>query len=237
MKVRVLLGAVLTAVVLLYGAWEISGARGFQLLGRLIDRIETDRPLVALTFDDGPTPEASDSILAILREEGVRATFFFTGAELREYPDLGGRFVQAGHELGNHSYSHPRFLLRSPGFIRREIETTDSLIRATGYRGEIRFRPPYGKKLVGLPLYLRRTGRTTVMWDIEPDSYPEVAASAAGIETHVLERARPGSIVLLHVMYPGRRTSLESVRGVIRGLRARGLEPVRVADLLSDESS
>jgi peptidoglycan/xylan/chitin deacetylase (PgdA/CDA1 family) len=71
------------------------------------------------------------------------------------------------------------------------------------------------------------------MWDVEPDSYPEVARSASGIEGHVLERARPGSIILLHVMYPSRRTSLEAVRGVIRGLRARGLEPVPVGELLA----
>ena len=215
------------------GAWRFSGARSVQLFGTLVDRVDTTERVVALTFDDGPTPAASDSILAVLRREGVRATFFFTGAELEENPGLGERFVREGHELGNHSYSHERMLLRTPGYLRREVESTDSLIRRAGYTGPIHFRPPYGKKLVGLPLYLSRTGRTTIMWDVEPDSYPEVGASAERIVSWVTEHARPGSIVLLHVMYSSRRESLRAVPGVIRALEGRGYRFVTVSELLS----
>src|SRR5690606_4013559 len=146
----------------------------------------------------------------ILADEDVLATFFFTGSELATNPGLAERVVAAGHELGNHSYSHKRFLLRSPGFIRREVETTDSLIRAAGHRGPIHFRPPYGKKLVGLPLYLSRTGRTSIMWDVEPESDPAIGGDAGRIVEHVAGEVRPGSIILLHVMYPSRRESLAS---------------------------
>jgi peptidoglycan/xylan/chitin deacetylase (PgdA/CDA1 family) len=228
----VVLLSVLALLFMAWGAWSVSDARGFQLFGHIVDRVETASPVVALTFDDGPTAAGADSILAILQRRGVRATFFFTGAEMQENPALAPRFVRAGHELGNHSWSHRRMLLRPPSFIRSEIERTDSLIRAAGHRGAIHFRPPYGKKLVGLPWYLARTGRTTIMWDVEPDSYPEVAASAERIVAHVSERARPGSIILLHVMYASRRESLGAVEGVIEELQARGLRFVTVSELL-----
>ena len=74
-----------------------------------------------------------------------------------------------------------RMVLRSARFIRREVEETDALIRSAGHSGEIYFRLPYGHKFVMLPCYLWRTGRTTVTWDIEPDSYPDVASSASSI--------------------------------------------------------
>lgn len=222
----------LTALLLLaWGAWTVADSRSFQLFGELVDRVETADSVVALTFDDGPAGGA-DSVLAMLAREGVRGTFFFTGAELAERPELAPRFVAAGHELGNHSFSHQRMLLRTPGFIRREIETTDSLIRAAGHSGPIHFRPPYGKKLLGLPWYLARTDRVTVMWDVEPDSYAEVASSAERIVAHVQERVQPGSIIILHVMYPSRGEVLRSVPGIIRSLRGRGYRFVTVSELI-----
>jgi peptidoglycan/xylan/chitin deacetylase (PgdA/CDA1 family) len=116
--------------------------------------------------------------------------------------------------------------------VRAEIEPTDSLIRAAGHRGPIHVRPPYGYKLAMLPWYLSRTGRTTVTWNIEPDSWPEVAATPAGIVTHVLERVEPGSIILLHVWYPSRATSLAAVGPLIDSLHARGYQVGPVRDLL-----
>lgn len=232
MKLRLVVLAVVAVVLVLAGARSLASSRTFQLFGDLVHRVETSDRVVALTFDDGPTATGVDSILTILADEDVLATFFFTGSELAANPGLAERVVAAGHELGNHSYSHKRFLLRSPGFIRREVETTDSLIRAAGHRGPIHFRPPYGKKLVGLPLYLSRTGRTSIMWDVEPESDPAIGGDAGRIVEHVAREVRPGSIILLHVMYPSRRESLTSVRGIVRRLRADGYTFVRVSELL-----
>ena len=145
----------------------------------------------------------------------------------------GKRIVAAGHELGNHSYSHERMVLVTPSFVRREVERTDELIRDAGYRGEISFRPPYGKKLFTLPYYLAKTGRRTVTWDVEPDSYPEIAADSDKITEHVLSRARPGSIIILHVMYGSRRESLEAVKKVVEGLKAQGYSFKTVSELLA----
>ena len=219
-------------VLTLSGLHRLARARTFQLFGRLVPRVDTADRVVALTFDDGPTRERVDSLVSTLASRGVRATFFVTGSELAHAPDAGRKLVQAGHELGNHTFHHDHMVLRSPAFVRREIEETDALIRDAGYHGDIYFRPPFGYKLVGLPWFLWRTGRTSVTWDLEPDSFPRVAASAEGITRHVVERVRPGSILLLHVWYPSRETSRAAVPLVIDALQARGYRFVTVGELL-----
>ncbi|MEM1056273.1 MAG: polysaccharide deacetylase family protein [Bacteroidota bacterium] len=224
-------------VLLAFGAWRLSKSRTFQLYGGLVTRVETDQPVVALTFDDGPTPQGTDAILPVLDSLGVRATFFVTGREMEANPEHGRRLVEAGHVLGNHSYSHERMVLKTPGWVRREIETTDQSIREAGWDGPILFRPPYGARLVTLPRYLRQTGRETIYWDLEPESYAEVRETPEAIARHVVEGARPGSIVLLHVMYRANQTSREAVPLIVDGLRARGFRFVTVPGLLAEREA
>jgi len=233
MKKLVCFSIVILVVVSAAGLWRISNSRTFQFFGEIVPRVKTSRKIVALTFDDGPTSEGTGQILTILSEEHVKATFFVIGGELEQNLEEGKKIVAAGHELGNHSYSHVRMLLVTPSFVRDEIERTDQLIRNTGYQGEILFRPPYGKKLFTLPYYLSRTGRKTITWDIEPDSYPEIAADAERIANYVEAAVRPGSIIILHVMYPNRRESLKSVKRIVERLRAEGYEFKTVSELIA----
>ena len=128
-------------------------------------------------------------------------------------------------------------VLVSPGRVREEVERTDSLLRAAGQRGPIWFRPPYSYKFVVLPRYLASTGRTTVMWSIEPDSHEEVAETPEGIVRHVLDRVRPGSIIILHPWYASRRTSREALGPLVDSLHARGYRVETVRTLLDAASS
>lgn len=185
--------------------WHLHKSRTVQLFGDLIHTVPTEDRVVALTFDDGPSPPYTDSVLALLGAHDVPATFFVIGSSLDRHPELGRRIVDAGHELGNHSYTHPVMVARAPRTIRHEVEATDSLIRQAGAEGQILFRPPYGKRLFGLPLYLSRTGRTTVLWSLEPDSW---YGTADEMVAHVLENVGPGSIVLLHVELRSRSEEL-----------------------------
>jgi len=227
-----------TAALVLAGfvfLWQISRSRTFQFFGRLIPRVSTSQKVVALTFDDGPTLDATGQILSALDQQRVRATFFVTGAELEKNMAEGKKIVAAGHELGNHSYSHQRMILVTSSFVKGEIERTDKLIRDAGYQGEIYFRPPYGKKLFTLPYYLGKTGRKSITWDVEPESSPEIAADSDKIAEHVLSRARPGSIIILHVMYRSRSESLKAVRKIVEGLKAQGYSFKTVSELLAAE--
>ncbi|MBB5917251.1 peptidoglycan/xylan/chitin deacetylase (PgdA/CDA1 family) [Nocardia transvalensis] len=112
--------------------------------------------------------------------------------------------------------------------VRDEVERTDAEIRATGYRGPITFRPPYGKKLFALPKYLSDHDRTTVMWDVEPDSSGD--ADTERIVRDTLDAVRPGSIVLLHAMH--RPASRAAIPGIANGLRERGYRFVTVSRLI-----
>jgi len=227
---------IILAIVVLFGVFyslrQVGDSRTFQFFGEIIPRVDTPKKVVALTFDDGPTSCCTEKILGILGNTNVKATFFVTGRELEQNLAEGQKIVAAGHELGNHSYSHARMFFVSPSFVAEEIESTDRQIRAAGYNGEIHFRPPYGKKLFVSPYYLARTNRKTITWDIEPESNPDIAKDSNKISEHILTNIRPGSIVLLHVMYESRRESLKAVQKTIENLRSQGYEFVTVSELL-----
>lgn len=221
------------ALLVTWGSWRLMKTPSFQLFGRLVDRVETSERVVALTFDDGPTARYTDEILAILRREDVKATFFVVGTALERDLSVCQRIAAEGHELGNHSYSHWPMVLRPYADIRDEIERTDALIRECGYGGEIHFRPPGGKKYLLLPLYLALTGRNDIFWDVAPEGDRQVAADDARIAAYVLERVRPGSIVLLHLMYRSRAESREALPAIIQGLKAEGYRFVTISELLA----
>lgn len=228
-----LLKLVLLCVVICYGLWKLSASTEFQLFGELIHKVDTKQKLVALTFDDGPTPHYTADILRLLALYQVKATFFVTGAETQRYMTQAKQIVAAGHQLGNHSWSHQRMVFMSLDEINREIEGTDQQIRAAGYQGDILFRPPYGKKLVLLPWYLVKTDRTSIMWDIAPETFDEEAEDPETMAAQVLEQVQPGSIVLLHLMYKNREASRAALPIIIKGLKAKGYTMVRVSDLLA----
>ena len=114
-----------------------------------------------------------------------------------------------------------------------EVEAADQVIRAAGYTGPITFRPPYGKKLLSAPYYLWRHGRTTVMWDLEPDSIPDIAGDAQALTRYVLDNVRPGCIIELHPWSAATSATRDALPGIIAGLRARGYELVTVSELLA----
>lgn len=214
------------------GLHVFSKSRTTQLFGGIIARFETTRPVVALTFDDGPSARFTPDVLRILKERGIKATFFLTGKETEENLSQARLIVNDGHQVGNHSYTHSNMMFMGPARIRDEIERTDVAIRAAGYEGEIMFRPPYGKKLLTLPWYLSQHDRKTIMWDIEPESFPDVAEDTAAFAKHVIEQTRNGSIIIMHVMYRSREVSRQALPLIIDGLHQRGFEFVTVSQLL-----
>jgi peptidoglycan/xylan/chitin deacetylase (PgdA/CDA1 family) len=219
------------ALAALYGTYRYSKSRTHQLFGTIVDRVETDRKVVALTFDDGPTAYAADEILASLGT--THATFFVTGFGMIDSPAVAPRLVAAGDELGNHTFHHDRLVLKSQRTIAREIEPVDALIRKAGWRGPILFRAPFCKKLVGLPWYLAKHHRIDVTWDVEPDSDSSLENRTDRIVEDVLTNTRPGSIILLHPWYHGREPTRAAIAPIIAGLRERGYDFVTVSELLA----
>ncbi len=217
-------------MVLAVGGYFLMNSRSFQLAGRLVDRTDMSDKVVALTLDDGPTALAPE-VLRILADADVAATFYLNGRDLAARPDLGRAIAAAGHEIGNHTYSHRRMVFVTPRTVAAEVERTDEEISRTGYRGPITFRPPYGKKLWTLPKYLSEHGRTTVTWDVEPDSARD--ANADQIVAETVDAVRPGSIILLHVMHEARAASRAAIPRIVDELRADGYRFITVSDLIT----
>ncbi len=222
-----------SSLLALVGLWRLSNNRRFQLFGNLVASVPCDQNLVALTLDDGPTAEGTQPLLDLLARHDVRATFFLVGRDMRLHPELARQIVAAGHEVGNHSYTHQRMLLRSPSFLRRELDDTDAAIRDAGFRGPIFFRQPYGKKLIGLPWVLRQSHRTSVTWNLEPESTPGVAATPEAMAGYVSDHVTPGSIVLLHAMIDPAGVKRRTIDLLLPAVRARGYRWVTVGELLA----
>lgn len=217
-------------LVVCVGLFQISKSRTFQFFGEIYPRVETDKKIVALTFDDGPSRKHTGEILQILREEKTKATFYLMGADIEKNSGEIEKIIADGHEIGNHSYNHERMILVTPSFVKSEIETTDALIRKAGWTNEITFRPPFGKKLFALPFYLSQNERKTITWDVEPETFFE---KSDDIIKNTLDNTKNGSIILLHVMYDSRAESMKSVKPIIENLRAKGFEFVTVSELLA----
>ncbi|WP_226672128.1 polysaccharide deacetylase family protein [Rossellomorea aquimaris] len=227
-KKLIFIGTVILVIFfLLFGTFKLMNARTFQLFGGLTDKVETNHKVVALTFDDGPTKNVDD-IIALLKKYNIKATFFLIGNEMEEHPEEAKKLVEEGHQIGNHTYSHDRMILKSPSFIQEEIEKTDGLIREAGYTGEIDVRPPNGKKIVGLPYYLSKHQRDTIMWNIEPDTF---YTSADDKIDYVNEQVEPGSILLMHAMYDKTGEELKATEGIIQTLLEQGYSFVTVNEL------
>ena len=119
-------------------------------------------------------------------------------------------------------------VLKTQSFIQEEIEKTDELIRKAGYTGEIDFRPPYGKKFVGLPYYLNKHNRETIMWSLEPDTY---YTSVDEKVNYVIENIQPGSIILLHPMYDQTGGAIQVIEEILQKLTNEGYRFVTVDEL------
>ncbi|MBJ8050633.1 polysaccharide deacetylase family protein [Bacillus cereus] len=226
-KIIITLVTLLIIVISLFGTYKLMNARSFQLFGDLTNRIETHEKVIALTFDDGPTNNVKQ-ILPLLDKYNAKATFFVIGNELENNLPLGESIIQSGHQLGNHTYSHNRMVFKTPSFIKEEIEKTNSLIHQTGYTGEIDFRPPNGKKLIGLPYYLNNNNIETITWDLEPDTFYK---SATDKIDYVNKNIKPGSIILLHSMYDESNENLQTIEGILDSLSKKGYQFVTVNEL------
>jgi peptidoglycan/xylan/chitin deacetylase (PgdA/CDA1 family) len=188
---------------------------------------------VALTFDDGPS-EGTGQILEILARYNVPATFFQVGANVDRLPEAARAVAQAGHPIGNHSYSHPWFCFRTPGFMRRDIERAQAAIeRHTGVRPEW-FRAPYGVRWFGMGAAQRRLGLAGVMWTVIGYDW---SLKADAVVARIASRVARGAILCLHDgrelrVRPDIGVTVEAVRRLIPLLLDRGYQFETVSRLL-----
>lgn len=190
------------------------------------EKVESEKK-VALTFDDGPNATSTVRLLNLLEEESVEATFFLLGQMVTKHPEVAKKIVDQGHEIANHSYSHPDLTTLAGDEVKMEVTKADEAIfLATGVLPKT-FRPPYGAvnqdviKKVGLPI---------IQWDV--DSLDWKLRDPNGISKKVTEETQNGSIILLHDIHD---RSVEAVPKIIRHLKQEGYQFVTVSELLAYE--
>lgn len=216
-------------------AYAVRG-RSSQVFGPSVHKGPGHRKAIALTFDDGPS-EGTPQLLDLLSEFNVTATFFVCGQNVERLPFIARRIVARGHEIGNHSYTHPRLYGQSSAFVEREFEQAQQVIEAeTGISPWI-MRAPYGARWFGLRSVQSRLGLLGVMWTVIGCDW---SLPSDRIATRVLRSARPGAIVCLH---DGRETqprpnitnTLTAVREIIVKLQDQGYEFEIVSDILQSD--
>lgn len=203
-----------------------------SVLGTTITAAPASVNQVAITFDDGPSQHTA-AILAILADQQATATFFVVGQEIDHYPDTLPAIVAAGHELGNHSNTHPRWRWSSQATIAQELLITDEKIAALTNQRPTLFRSPYGIDPPGLAATLDILGWQHIGWSVDPEDWKK-GQTGKSIATAVLADVEPGSIILLHdgPSSQDRSATIEALPLIMSGLRERGLEPVTISQLL-----
>ncbi|WP_033337600.1 polysaccharide deacetylase family protein [Catenuloplanes japonicus] len=174
---------------------------------------------VALTYDDGPNPSTTQSLLTALRNAGARATFFNTGQRVQQNPGLAQAQVAAGHWIANHSWSHPHLTQLSAAQITQELSQTQSAIQqATGVTPRL-FRPPYGETNGTVQSVEAQLGLREVIWSV--DSQDWNGASTAQI-VNAANSLQAGGVILMHDAY---QTTISAVPQIVSNLAGRGLCP------------
>ncbi len=195
-----------------------------QWLGRTFWHGTADSGSVALTFDDGPS-EDTDAVLDILAQYDVKAAFFVVGQQVEKYPALALRIAVEGHEIGNHSYSHPIYLYNGASETRRQLKRTQEIIRdVTGVEARIA-RPPCGVRTPAYFSVANDLGLRTIQWSVAGFDWKK--QSGAKIAATVLKKAEPGAIILLHdgdsENKNSRQPTVDALPLIIDGLWAKGL--------------
>jgi peptidoglycan-N-acetylglucosamine deacetylase len=213
-------------------AYAVRG-RSSTLLAPSIYRGSRHRRSIALTFDDGPS-EGTDQLLDILQRHGTPATFFVCGMNVKRLPGVTRATAAAGHELGNHTYSHSRLYLRSRSFIAGELAAAQAVIAETSGTAPTLFRPPFGARWFGLREAQRQSNLLGVMWTVLGLDWKLPAARVA---SRVLAGADNGGIICLHdgrgvSRNPDIRATLEAVGRLIPELQSRGFTFETVSQIL-----
>lgn len=192
--------------------------------------VKTDTKQIAFTFDDGPHPHLTEEILKILDQYQVKATFFMIGQNVKNYPDVANEVIKAGHEIGNHTYSHVHLERLNDSQVAREIEACDdALEELCEYRPHL-FRPPEGAINERIQNCANHEDYSLILWSIDTRDWE--CKDENEIVNTVLNSIQPGDIILMHD-YIGRKSRTpQALKILLPKLIEQGYEPVTVSQLL-----
>ena len=178
----------------------------------------TSQKVLALTFDDGPHPEITPQILDLLKKHNAKATFFCIGQHAEKHPEILKRILEEGHGVGNHSYSHKNtFPFFGESQIKTELEQTDAILK----QANTLFRPPFGVTNPTIAKVVKETGHQVIGWNVR--SFDTVIKNPQTITKRILNKVKPGSIILMHDTRP---QTLEALKVILPRLSGHKLVPI-----------
>ena len=196
--------------------------------------VHVNGPYLAITFDDGPQAQNTPRLLGILRERNIKATFFVVGSLVKEYPNIIRAILADGHEIGNHTLTHPLNMTRlSDEKIRHEVgATTQALIDVAGYHPRL-FRPPGGATNARIKQWLYdEYGLCNILWSVDPNDWKRPGVSV--VTQRLVSGAHPGAILLCHDLHA---PTVDAMPGTLDALLAKGYHFVTVSQLINMESA
>src|SRR5256885_644688 len=197
--------------------------------GITLDWVHVDGPYIAMTFDDGPSAKLTPKLLDLLAAHHIKATFFLIGQNVAENPEIVAREAREGHEVANHSWSHPSLAKMSDDGVRGQLRKTEDAIRsATGHHSTL-LRPPYGSITARQKKWINQEfGYKIVLWDVDPLDWRRPGSNV--VCNRIIKMARAGSIILAHVNHPG---TIEAMPCLLSQLEAKGFKFVTVSELIA----
>jgi peptidoglycan/xylan/chitin deacetylase (PgdA/CDA1 family) len=190
--------------------------------------IHVDGPYIAMTFDDGPNPTLTPKLLDLLAARHIKATFFVIGQNVAEHPEVVARAVREGHEIGNHSWSHPNLGRMSDEAVRLQLKRTQDAIESAAGIRPVLLRPPYGSVTAHEKRWIHdEFGYQIILWDVDPLDWRR--PGPAVVCNRIVKETRPGSIVLSHDIHAG---TIEAMPATLNQLEAKGFKFVTVSELI-----
>src|ERR1700722_8783589 len=192
-------------------------------------QVRVDQPYIAMTFDDGPSAENTPRLLEMLKQRNIKATFFLIGQNVASNPDLVRRILAEGHEVGNHSWTHPQLSKLSDDRVTAKItKTQDAIKDASGFTPTL-LRPPYGAITPRQREWIEnRFGLNIILWSVDPFDWKRPGASV--IMQRILSQARPGAIILSHDIH---KQTVDAMPATLDALSAKGYKFVTVSQLIA----
>lgn len=195
------------------------------------NRISTALPFVALTFDDGPHPTHTPRLLDLLKQHQAKATFYVIGTNVKRYPEIARRIVAEGHEIANHTTTHPSLARLSNDAVRRELQVChDTIVSATGVSPRT-MRPPYGAITSAQKTWIRKEfGYPSILWSVDPLDWKKPGASV--VASRLVSGAAAGGILLAHDIHQG---TIDAMPSTLQQLAGRGFRFATVTELIAME--
>jgi peptidoglycan-N-acetylglucosamine deacetylase len=192
-------------------------------------QVRVDQPYIAMTFDDGPSAENTPRLLEMLKQRNIKATFFLIGQNAAANPELVRRILAEGHEIGNHSWTHPQLSKLSDDRVTAEItKTQDAIKDASGFTPTL-LRPPYGAITPRQREWIaNQFGLNIILWSVDPLDWKRPGASV--ITQRILSQVRPGGIILSHDIH---KQTVDAMPATLDGLIAKGYKFVTVSQLIA----